>query len=1256
MSNGSFEGVGGPEMAKILAEQLRSMLSSHGPDSHSTKELYELCKSDSEKLRQKGDELSRQGQTEKAAKYIAASKTLNDSIAYFEGATGITPTTEAQGDDEGHRSRKHDDGQNMKGKSRRSKGGGKSTKTSKKGKLSRRESGGGGNVWDDTRSADEVFASATNDSAVFDSAQRAMSDISDGGWATGKDDNDDFGYSLTVDKSSSRKHEGKSSRRSKHKKEFDERSIGVEDVRKGDHFTDGPACVEVNLKQVSGVRAGEKYFVEVSFKENGPFGLDALPGGRTARTSPQSASLDGVCEWGGEVVSINVPIFVGTYKSLKASGGDASGGDLMSNIQVNAQVIEKRSKSTVGSHSVPLLQLIKGPPLPRSLSLISNPPSKSSSLKRLDATFDLIEAMPSGGDGEEHKAHRQSGSGVWWEDNDGKQGSRVNGSEARRTSMESHKSGEGGGSSKLKQRAEKGEENAKEWKHACEQSEHRVTQLKQANMHIQMQMRQMNNQNQQLQAFLTEAQRRGAALEETQQRLAERERQYAVKIEELNKSEAQLSETRTELNKAKRERQEADERSKDLSALLTDTRMRLFAQRSRCVKLHDDLRDHLTTSQQAQSDLSDTRAMNNELREKILYWQTLTQVIKAGDGLGDSVSIGSSYHLLAAQQRDIAATPFYSVDPAVYQSTRSSPRSARSHQSSRRTLRSSRLSHKREREVSDLTHMTPDYPDEMFASRSRYTSDVPSDSDEDVSELSDSPFSPRSPRVMSSDELLHASSSPQHRHVSEVSEFYSHQSHPPQSKRYDDGWGDDSSPSPPPPTSSRGRNEQDAPGADVRGNCFIPTSKDDWNNTERWQGIPYWPPQRSPRPTNEMSVLIDLYRNCVVKGTGVLYEDDAAVVQWRCSPYVRKRGKRCDFTLSVVNKLNGSLNDLDVRLNNTYLLGLKSSLRCLHDSTSIPPMGTVHYKGSSSATAPFAELLTSELTYRHPDNTQQHITLRIPVLVTTFMRPLTVTAREFFKLWATESFQRNSFTKAFPCMKSVRDVGGYRWLASHVTFGGALEVIGGVDPSLTTVVAAGLLSRSDVSDERGGESRGKGSRGKIEGIDVPVLVRVECTGDEGAGEEREVMVRVTVRSNSVIMTKAIMNGLVDLIAGGHVEHHFTRIATLSKTEANDNHNRLQHRLMTTSPSTLYPQFTALGTDSIHSSGPLTSLNALHAIKSASNSVQRKPPADSISPYSSSTQMTHQTDSTHPTLRYGSWKTPQTTPAGFSSVASGVAWR
>eukprot|EP00928_Gymnodinium_smaydae_P056683 TRINITY_DN40015_c0_g1_i1.p1 TRINITY_DN40015_c0_g1~~TRINITY_DN40015_c0_g1_i1.p1 ORF type:complete len:899 (-),score=116.80 TRINITY_DN40015_c0_g1_i1:7-2703(-) len=176
-------------------------------------------------------------------------------------------------------------------------------------------------------------------------------------------------------------------------------------------------------------------------------------------------------------------------------------------------------------------------------------------------------------------------------------------------------------------------------------------------------------------------------------------------------------------------------------------------------------------------------------------------------------------------------------------------------------------------------------------------------------------------------------------------------------------------------------------------------------------------------------------------------------------------------------------------------------------ASSLWPREKTELRWEFRAFAPFEACPELELTYLLPDNLDCKARLRLPLLITRFMVPLSLPPQQFLDLWASPGFVQAELVFLCAVRQTLLEAGGYFQYAKSLELGGVLRPLPALEVQPRSAVLAAshsLHAGAGIAGSGGGE----------------VLVRAEL-GDGAC--------LITVRANDPVVSRGVAQALLHAI-------------------------------------------------------------------------------------------------------------------------------
>jgi len=275
------------------------------------------------------------------------------------------------------------------------------------------------------------------------------------------------------------------------------------------------------------------------------------------------------------------------------------------------------------------------------------------------------------------------------------------------------------------------------------------------------------------------------------------------------------------------------------------------------------------------------------------------------------------------------------------------------------------------------------------------------------------------------------------------------------------------------------------------------------------------------QPPYDADTNIERFRRLCLLNDAVLYDDEYLQVG------VKAEYSGCDGRLMMYfgNKSSTTLQSFTVQ----YFQGNNSRSSPLRIAPS--PISQQLEAGVQVAQhvgitliEPFLESPWMRVQFLLPDASPRRIQLRLPVIVTKFMRGRDLNPSEFFKMWRQQNFALNEVSTVVQIAANLRgsqtDAAKLQ-MAANLVFGSALRLQRDIDENPDNFVLVGELiepsqsSQNDSCNHFRSISQGYGDASNLTGC-VLSLVRVEIGSGRFLGKAR-----VVVRSDSSHLAQAL---------------------------------------------------------------------------------------------------------------------------------------
>jgi len=260
-------------------------------------------------------------------------------------------------------------------------------------------------------------------------------------------------------------------------------------------------------------------------------------------------------------------------------------------------------------------------------------------------------------------------------------------------------------------------------------------------------------------------------------------------------------------------------------------------------------------------------------------------------------------------------------------------------------------------------------------------------------------------------------------------------------------------------------------------------------------------------PPPEAATNVDRFRHLCLANDAILFEDDLLQVGVK-SEYSGLEGQLAVF---FGNKGGAALQAFNVQ----FLVREERALRLTTSSLSqtLGAHDQVVQRINVTCMEPFAEAPVMRVQFLLADTSPRRIQMKLPVVLTKFMRGCEVSQQEFFRIWRTQRFQLNEVTAVVNLAARLRSALVH--IARSLVFGGALRLLPGVDQNPDNFVLVGQLNErlgSDLPPDVAGVLTG--SHGDREsGLS---LVRVEVGTGRFLGKAR-----IVVRSSDSTVARGV---------------------------------------------------------------------------------------------------------------------------------------
>eukprot|EP00388_Colpodella_angusta_P011007 GDKJ01028419.1.p1 GENE.GDKJ01028419.1~~GDKJ01028419.1.p1 ORF type:complete len:277 (-),score=57.54 GDKJ01028419.1:51-842(-) len=184
------------------------------------------------------------------------------------------------------------------------------------------------------------------------------------------------------------------------------------------------------------------------------------------------------------------------------------------------------------------------------------------------------------------------------------------------------------------------------------------------------------------------------------------------------------------------------------------------------------------------------------------------------------------------------------------------------------------------------------------------------------------------------------------------------------------------------------------------------------------------------------------------------------------------------------------------------------------------------------------------------------------------MKPMKLNSSAFFKLWNSQEFETSELAAIVKLRSTFAQVGGFMLLSKCVELGGALENLPGLDFGSQNVVCAGLLRRTPLPSSASTLLEKQGSKmiavDSVQTSEHTLLVRVE----RGRSEKFKDCVRISIRSSSFVLSRAILSTLVELMTEFAPKQTAVLVDTVEEQLKNQASTLLQRYQQNSSSSTM----------------------------------------------------------------------------------------
>lgn len=249
-------------------------------------------------------------------------------------------------------------------------------------------------------------------------------------------------------------------------------------------------------------------------------------------------------------------------------------------------------------------------------------------------------------------------------------------------------------------------------------------------------------------------------------------------------------------------------------------------------------------------------------------------------------------------------------------------------------------------------------------------------------------------------------------------------------------------------------------------------------------------------PPHESETNADRFKHLCLASDAVLYEDDMIQIGLK----TEYRGLEGQLAVYYGNKGAAAFQAFQVH----YTVADEGALRLVHTSLvrHLEAHDQVVQRVTASCVRPFVDPPQMQVEFLLADACPRRIQLKFPVIITKFMQGIELRQDEFFHVWRSQRFVLNEVTSVVSLSFRLRTALVH--IQRSLTFGGALRLHYGFDPSQENFVLVGQLA------DHGGD--------RENGV---ALIRVEVGTGRFDGKAR-----VVVRASDHAISRAVCEAIV----------------------------------------------------------------------------------------------------------------------------------